>query len=84
MGIDEALLDDAADDTTVTLSALASPAGANRPATAPPVESQEQELASMSGPWQVNVKWLVRLLNECETAIHWKRWLRVLEQTSWP
>ena len=50
MGIDEALLDDAADDTTVTLSALASPAGANRPATAPPVESQEQEPASGTQP----------------------------------
>ena len=50
MGIDEALLDDAADDTTVTLSALASPAGANRPATAPPVESQEQEPASRTRP----------------------------------
>ena len=46
MGIDEALLDDAADDTTVTLSELAAPAGANRPATAPPVERQEQEPAS--------------------------------------
>ncbi len=33
MGIDEALLDDAADDTTVTLSELAARAGANRPAT---------------------------------------------------
>ena len=50
MGIDEALLDDAADDTTVTLSALASPAGANRPATAPAVESQEQEPASRTRP----------------------------------
>ena len=50
MGIDEALLDDAADDTTVTLSALVAPAGANRPATAPPVESQEQEPASGTRP----------------------------------
>ena len=50
MGIDEALLDDAADDTTVTLSALAAPAGENRPATAPPVESQEQEPASGTRP----------------------------------
>jgi len=50
MGIDEALLDDAADDTTVTLSALAAPAGANRPATAPAVESQEQEPASRIRP----------------------------------
>jgi len=50
MGIDEALLDDAADDTTVTLSALAAPAGANRPATAPAVESQEQEPASGTRP----------------------------------
>ena len=50
MGIDEALLDDVADDTTVTLSALAAPAGANRPATAPPVESQEQEPASGTRP----------------------------------
>ena len=50
MGIDEALLDDAADDTTVTLSALAAPAGANRPATAPAVESQEQEPASRTRP----------------------------------
>ena len=50
MGIDEALLDDAADNTTVTLSALAAPAGANRPATAPLVESQEQEPASRTGP----------------------------------
>ena len=50
MGIDEALLDDAADDTTVTLSALATPAMANRPATAPPVESQEQEPASRTRP----------------------------------
>ena len=39
MGIDEALLDDAADDTTATLSALAAPAGAYRPATTPAVES---------------------------------------------
>ena len=50
MGIDEALLDDAADDTTVTLSALAVPAGENRPATAPSVESQEQEPASVTRP----------------------------------
>jgi uracil-DNA glycosylase family 4 len=50
MGIDEALLDDAADDTTVTLSALAAPAGANRQATAPAVESQEQEPASRTRP----------------------------------
>ena len=50
MGIDEALLDDAADDTTVTLSALAAPAGTNRPATAPEVESQEQEPASRTRP----------------------------------
>ena len=49
MGIDEALLDDAANDTTVTLSALAAPAIANRPATAPPVESQEQEQELASG-----------------------------------
>ena len=50
MGIDEALLDDASDDKNVTLSALAAPAGANRPATAPPVESQEQEPASGTRP----------------------------------
>ena len=50
MGIDEALLDDASDDKNVTLSALAAPAGANRPATAPPVESQEQEPASRTRP----------------------------------
>ncbi|MEC8130479.1 MAG: hypothetical protein VX081_02095, partial [Pseudomonadota bacterium] len=50
IGIDEALFDDAADDTTVTLSALAAPAMANRPATAPPIESQEQELPSGTRP----------------------------------
>ena len=50
MGIDEALLDDAADDTTVTLSALAAPAGANRSATALPVERQEEESASGTQP----------------------------------
>ena len=50
MGIDEALLDEAADNTTVTLSALAVPAGANRPAPAPPVERQEQEPALGTRP----------------------------------
>ena len=50
MGIDEALLDDAADDTTVTLSALAAPAGANRSATALLVERQEQQPASGTQP----------------------------------
>ena len=43
MGIDEALLDDAADDTTLTLSALAVPARTASPKTESPVERQEQE-----------------------------------------
>ena len=47
MGIDEVLLDDATDDTTVILSA---PAGAKRSATAMQVERQEQEPASGSRP----------------------------------
>jgi len=46
MGIDEALLDNAADDTTVTLSALAAPVRANRSATELLVERQEQQPAS--------------------------------------
>ena len=50
MGIDEVLLDNAADNSTVTLSARAAPAGVNRPATATPVERQEQELASGTQP----------------------------------
>ncbi len=50
MGIDEALLDDAADDTKVTLSALAEPTEANRSATALPVERQEQKSASGNRP----------------------------------
>ena len=49
MGIDEALLDDAAADTTVTLSAVVAPTRANRSLTALPVERQEQEPAS--GTW---------------------------------